>query len=252
MKHAIIVGAQRSGSTYLFRLLDEHPEIAMAYPPRPEPKVFLDDAILERGAEWYDATFFGHADERTKLHGEKSTTYIERPDAGRRIRTVLPDAQILIILRDPVARAISNYRFSVDNGLEALPLDQALAKERERAGEASATSTNPYAYRQRGHYAEYVGEYLELFDPAQINIMVFEELVGNAQRLAELYRWLGVDESVTPPSLEKVVNRSGQSGEPVDPEILRDLADGYEESVTHLEQMLGRSLQLWRERWAAL
>src|SRR5712691_8572726 len=107
--HFVIVGAQRCGTTYLYRLLDEHPEIEMAKPLRPEPKFFLDDDRFPLGLSYYESQFFSEAGPRVR--GEKSTSYIESDVAAQRIKATLPGAPMVAVLRDPVERAISNYRF---------------------------------------------------------------------------------------------------------------------------------------------
>ena len=80
-----IIGAQRSGSTYLYQVLDEHPEITMARPLRPEPKFFLDVAAWKKGREHYLARHFSDASPSAIL-GEKSTSYYERPVVAPRWR----------------------------------------------------------------------------------------------------------------------------------------------------------------------
>ena len=57
-EHFFIIGAQRSGTTYLYHLLDEHPEICMARPLRPEPKFFLKNELYARGLEYYETCYF--------------------------------------------------------------------------------------------------------------------------------------------------------------------------------------------------
>src|SRR5688572_11238783 len=100
----------------------------MAKPWRPEPKHFLDAAAVGRGREAYRARF-GDAAASVRIFGEKSTSYLERADVPARIATMLPDARILIVLRDPTERAISNYRFSRANGLETASIDEAFYDE---------------------------------------------------------------------------------------------------------------------------
>src|SRR5206468_3542937 len=120
----VIIGAQRCGTTYLTQLLDEHPEIEMAKPLRPEPKFFLDYEQFARGAEYYDARYF--SDAAARVRGEKSTSYIEHDVAVRRIVALFPEATIVAVVRDPVARAVSNHRFSTAEGAESRPLVDAL------------------------------------------------------------------------------------------------------------------------------
>ncbi|MBA2558792.1 MAG: sulfotransferase, partial [Propionibacteriales bacterium] len=60
-RHLLVIGAQRCGTTYLHSILDSHPDITMARPARPEPKVFMSDQLVARGLDWYRETYFGHA-----------------------------------------------------------------------------------------------------------------------------------------------------------------------------------------------
>ena len=84
IRHLLVIGAQRCGTTYLHTMLDSHEQITMARPANPEPKVFCSDEATARGAEWYRETYFAHAGDELLL-GEKSTSYLEdpeRPGAG--------------------------------------------------------------------------------------------------------------------------------------------------------------------------
>ena len=145
--HVLVVGAQRCGTTYLYRVLDEHPEIAMAKPARPEPKFFLDAEKCRKGLAWYEATYFAGAED-LPVHGEKSTSYIESPEAAERAAAMIPDAHALVMLRDPIDHAISNWRFSTESGLENRPLEQALTEnlERPQPWDRSRFSVSPFAY----------------------------------------------------------------------------------------------------------
>nr|MBA2530380.1 sulfotransferase [Euzebyales bacterium] len=155
--HLLVIGAQRCGTSYLHRVLDEHPQVEMARPARPEPKFFSDPERYARGLTWYVRTFFGPGD-GVRLRGDKSTSYLESPAAAQRAAAVLGDAHVVAMLRDPLARAVSNWRFSTANKLEDRPLEQALADNLEapRAWDAAATSVSPYAYLERGHYIDYL------------------------------------------------------------------------------------------------
>jgi len=247
MKNLFIVGAQRSGSTYLYRLLNEHPQVMMAQPVKPEPKFFLDEQLSGKGREFYEATYFSDCPPGTLYCGEKSSSYIESPSAAERIRGLYPDARILMILRNPVERAWSNYRFSVFHGLESMSFESALAAEQRRLSHATfSTSVNPYAYRLRGQYMDYINGYLTLFDSAQLDILIFEEIVGNLANAQKLYRWLGINDDVTPSSLNEVVN-PGNKNVAAPPAALKDLAQSYLHSMEQLENYLGRPIDAWRK-----
>ncbi len=175
-RHLLVVGAQRCGTTYLHDLLAAHPEIAMARPARPEPKVFLSDDLVGRGRNWYLDTFFAHAtDER--LLGEKSTSYLEYAEAATRAAAMLGDPLIIVQLRDPVQRAISNWAFSSDSGLETRTVAEALSANLEGTlpWDPDQTSVSPFAYLERGRYADYLGPWTAHFGD-DVKIVFLEEL----------------------------------------------------------------------------
>jgi hypothetical protein len=238
--HFVIVGAQRCGTTYLYRLLDEHPEIEMAKPLRPEPKFFLDEERYPLGLPYYESQFFSQPD--TRVRGEKGTSYIESEIAAQRIKATLPEATVLVVLRDPVHRAISNYRFSLENGVEDLPLAQAMrAATDERPWDRARFSVSPYDYLARGRYADYIERLARNVTPEQIHVILFEDLVVDASVIAGLYETLGVDASFEPTGLGAVVNAS-EGGEPLDVELETWLRDYFREPNQRLEAIIGRRL----------
>ena len=135
----VIAGAPRSGTTWLTSALDRHPDIWLAKPRRPEPKFFLVDELYELGIEEYSRRWFADAPSSYKA-GEKSTNYLESPTAARRMAAHLPDVRLLFVLRDPVERAISNYRWSVSNDMEHEDFATAIASEDEREADAGAAA----------------------------------------------------------------------------------------------------------------
>jgi hypothetical protein len=250
MKNLFVIGAQRSGTTYLYHLLNEHPEIQMAEPVRPEPKFFMDDLEYTKGRAFYEEKYFGDRQHSTLYLGEKSTSYIERADVAERISSFYPDARILIILRDPVQRAYSNYRFSINNGIEDLSFTEAIEQEPERlTNSVFSTSVNPFAYRRRGEYINYIEPYSNFFGKEHLYILIFEELTGKLPAIQNLYEWLGVDSSYTPKSLHKIANAGTQEKNIIPSSVLKELANHYEASLLDLERYLGRKVQQWRTAW---
>lgn len=243
--HLLVIGGQRCGTTYLAGLLDAHPQITMARPARPEPKVFLDDAILGLGAEGYRRTYFAHATDEVVL-GEKSTSYIEHPAAIERVRDVLGAPVIVAQLRDPVARAVSNYRFTHGFGLEERSLTQALAANLEgpRPWDPSVTSVSPYAYLERGRYVDHLAPWIEAF-PGGSHVCFLEEVAdpqGGAAALTVLHGAVGVDPALAPARPEGPVNASA-GDEPELPEsLVAELRDYFKDSDAALARLLGRDL----------
>jgi hypothetical protein len=241
-RHLLVIGAQRCGTTYLASLLDAHPDITMARPARPEPKVFLDDAVVERGLDWYTRTYFGHATTESLL-GEKSTSYIEHAEAARRAAAVLGSAEIVVQLRDPVSRAISNWRFSTRHGLEHRRLDEALRENLDgsRDWDVQATSVSPFAYLERGRYVDYLEPWFAAF-PGDVHVRFLEESAGRPEAVEELYGALGVDASFRPAGLETVVNDSEGPAPTLDSALETRLREYFGASDAALSRLLGRRL----------
>jgi hypothetical protein len=245
-RHLLVIGGQRCGTTYLHALLDAHPDIAMARPARPEPKVFLSAEQSARGLEWYHQTFFGHAGDEAVL-GEKSTSYIEHPEAADRAAAMLGAPLVLALLRDPVARAVSNWRFSAGHGLEERPLVRALSENLAgpRPWDPEQSSVSPFAYLERGRYADHLAPWLDRF-PGSSSVHFFEDLTGDAAAVARLYDRLGVDSGFRPEAFGRPVNAS-EGVEPDLPEsLVADLRDYFRDSDERLRRLLGRDLP-----WAA-
>lgn len=241
-RHLLIIGGQRCGTTLLYELLDAHPDIAMARPMRPEPKVFMSDELASRGLDWYRATYFAHVTTESVL-GEKSTSYIEDPAAAARAARVLGDADIVVQLRDPIARAISNWRFSSAHGAEQRPL--ALALEENLAGprawDPDKTSVSPYAYLERGRYAEHLSPWYQSF-PGSVHVQFLADAAAGPPVVAELYRELGVDPSFRPPDAGRRVNQSTGTKPRLDDELVQRLREYFRLSDEHLADLLGRRL----------
>ncbi len=245
-RHLLVIGGQRCGTTYLHDRLAEHPQIAMARPARPEPKVFCSDEATSRGRDWYVATWFAHAGEATIL-GDKSTSYLECKGAPDRARAMLGDPLVLVQLRDPVQRAISNWKFSRDHEMEDRPLDEALAdclEGREPDWDRQRFSVSPYAYLQRGRYADYLAPWTAEFG-ADVRVQFFEELTTGAEGFPELFGWLGVDRYFSPAGIGETVNPSSGLRPTLEPGLSERLRGYFSRSDQALETTLGRRLP-WR------
>ena len=237
-----MIGAQRSGTTYLHSLLDAHPDITMARPGYPEPKVFCDPEASAKGARWYRDTYFGHAGGELLL-GDKSTSYLEDGEAPARAREMLGEAQILVVLRDPVQRAVSNWRFSTENGLEKRPLETALRENLTESApwDPHLTSVSPFAYLERGRYLDYLEPWMSTFGDT-VHVLFLPELVEDESTVERLWKTLGVGPGDREEHPTSPVNKN--EGEPptLSPELLGTLEAYFEVSNRALSAHLGRPL----------
>lgn len=244
----LIAGAPRSGTTFLSAALDRHPDVWIARPAVPEPKFFLVDELYALGLEEYSLRWFEVAPEGALL-GEKSTNYLESATAAARVARDLPDVKLLFMLRDPVERAASNYRWSVMHGLEDQDFGAALDLEEQREAELAPQLryARPHAYFSRGCYAALLRPWLERFPREHVLCLRFEDLVARGEpTLTRTQRFLGLPERGDLVPAVESVNPSAPTAD-IDPDVLRRLRLAYEEPNRDLAGLLGPAFQVWDE-----
>ena len=244
-RNFIIVGAQRSGTTYLYELLEEHPEICMNKPVHPEPKYFLSKSLKEVSVVNYEKLFFNSCDS-CNVKGEKSTSYYENEDSARLISSSMPNSQVIFCLRNPAHRALSNYFFSVNSKLETRSLKEVFIDNKEAPYLKDYTvSVNPFNYLGRGEYINYIAMYMKYFPRDKIKVVILEELVGNITYIQDVFSFLGVWTDFSPKGYRKVVNQSIKNQKPPE-EINSFLSSYYKKSIASLEDLLMRDLSIWK------
>jgi hypothetical protein len=165
----LIVGAQRCGTTSLFQALAQHPAVVR---PLLHKGVHYFDETYDRPPAWYRGHFPVSALARLRTRGqrgapvtlESSPYYMHHPLAPERIARDLPDARLLVLVRDPVERAWSAHKHETARGFESEPFERAIELEPQRLdGEVERLRSDPgyrsfahqhHAYVARGRYAE--------------------------------------------------------------------------------------------------
>jgi hypothetical protein len=241
-----IVGAQRCGTTYLYKILDEHPEICMAKPMRPEPKFFFYDEEYEKGLAYYENKYFSHCNGE-KIWGEKSTSYLEKEIVAKRIKKCYPESKIIISLRNPVDRALSNYFFSRKHGLETRTLEEVFIKKIPPPEITKKISVSPFNYLERGKYKKYIENYFNQFDRRQVQILIFEKFVGNPDKIKSIFQFLDITFDFKSNCTQKKVNSARNDIVSVNEEIRIWLADYFSEYNRQLENFLQIDLECWEK-----
>jgi hypothetical protein len=185
----LLVGAQRCGTTSLFRALLSHPHVLRANFLK---GVNYFDVRAEKGPAWYRAHFPMTSTARRRPapgqdHGlvfEASGYYMFHPHAPARIIEALPEVKIVAMVRDPVERAFSAYKHEFARGFETEPLERALALEDERVEpELARMLADPdyqsdvyrhQAYRRRGHYAEQLQVFVDGLGKDRVHVVQSE------------------------------------------------------------------------------
>ena len=156
---------------------------------------------------------------------------------------MLGEIHVLAILRDPVKRAISNWRFSTDNGLETRGLETALSENLAgpRDWDPSRTSVSPFAYVERGRYVDYLDPWMSTF-PETSHVLFLEELLADGRLPDDLWTALGVAPDLAPRDQDHAVNQSPGAPPVLSDEILGTLRAYFEKSNRALSAYLGREL----------
>ncbi len=221
----VVVGAAKAGTTTLFNLLRAHPELCLPegkelpYFAAPQhdyyssPAEFFADAWRRRGPgqpfgtvtpQYLFGALLGGPPERAAPPGAS-----ERIIPGR-IREAYPDARLIAILRDPVARARSQHRMlalkdrerrSFDAAIDAQLRPEALAESRSRPGAMHDS------YVVLGEYGRLLQGYLDVFPREQLLVLFHEELERDPAAVCErTFEFLGVDPAFRPPNLGERYN----------------------------------------------
>lgn len=243
-KHFIIIGAQRSGTTYLYNLLDEHPNIVMAKPVKPEPKYFMREKCDY--SDYFKKYFFKTKGLDNVVLGEKSTSYIEDLQSSANIANTIKGCKILVLLRNPVFRAISNYKFSNNNGLDTRELYDAISNRVEINDDVPNISVNPFKYVERGEYLRYLEQWEHNIDKENIKIVISESLFGNLTTIQDIYKFLGVDNQFCPLLLNNKINSSeGDKISEKEEATVKYLYEHYKDWNVSLQSKYNLDLSLW-------
>jgi Sulfotransferase domain len=244
----LVLGAQKAGTTALYEYLRRHPQITG--PSWKEVSFF--DRHWARGESWYRGNFPNRARTRGKLTGEASPSYVFHPLAPRRVQELVPDARLIVLVRNPVDRALSQYNHEVALGREPLPFEEALDAEEERLrGVEERMEADPryfscewwsHTYKARGRYAEQLVRWLAVFPREQLLVLPSDDLGSDPARAhAQVLEFLGAP----PRRLDSYPRVYERDYEPMRSATRERLVAEFEEPNRRLYELLGRDLG-WR------
>lgn len=214
----MIIGAARSGTTALYDLVRQHPDVFMSAIKEPNYFAFEGEPLDWHGpgnefvnnsvARWEEYTaLFADAPDGMAM-GEASPLYLWAPQAPQRIRARLPDVKMIAVLRNPIEQAFSHYLYARAQMIEPLDdFDAALKAEPERL----AAHWQPlFQYSTFPRYAEQLARYNAEFPKEQLQIFLYEDYRGDPKTmLSRIYDFIGVDPAFVP-DLSHETNMGGQ------------------------------------------
>ena len=243
----LILGAQKAGTTALFEHLASHP--AVVRPATKELQYFT--LHFDRGLDWYRSQLRVEARtlERQRTF-EASPYYLFHPDVPARCAACCPHTKLIILVRDPVARALSHYRHEVRLGYETLSMEAAFAAEPDRMRLPLATPEGLFAhrhgsYRARSRYAGQIDAWLD-HSARQIQVIQSEVLFAQPDEVGRAIReFLELAESAEQQPLEQL-----NAGPPAEApaafiaELRREFAGERERLAELLRTHWGQELRL--------
>jgi hypothetical protein len=260
----LLIGTKRGGTTSLYYDILKLPQVMTLFPSAKYlPKanetkgVHYFDTNFTRGERWYRSympTRFARKRREAALGrpvvvGEASPYYLFHPLAAERASGTVPDAKLILLLRDPVMRTYSHWKERRRNNAEDLSFVEALEAEDKRiSGEELRLRTEPDYYSYPHEQQSYVGQsrYVNALEPWVARFGIENVLViasedyysAPSTALAQVAEFLGID------SLPSVAgeHRNAAAGEDIDPEIKEYLSDLFAEDNARLESLIGRKL----------
>lgn len=268
------IGAARSGTSWLDRILRSHPDI---YLPERRKEVDFFNRYYDRGIEWYQE-FFPSSDRALKYCniGEVSPGYLYCEDVPLRIQKHLPNCRFILILRNPADRAYSTYGFLIRERNEKRTF-------RQLCDQAPSVFMKGLYYKQLQQYLRYfpLEKFLILIyehtmnkpeqsliklanflsvDASKFNRQLFEQRVNasrlvrfpRARLLARRFRTFlrqndldGVWNFVKASGAEQIFEKPGNIPQ-IAPDVRAEMISKYESDIAALEQLIGIDLSVWR------
>ncbi len=235
----IIIGAQKSGTTSLENYIAQHPLVIPAI--KKETHFWYRD--FDKGINWYLAHFPPIPKSEKFITGEATPNYLENYQSAERIYNVFPEVKLLVILRNPVDRAFSQYNHWIRLNWDERSFETAINSELEilnKNPEKPQGEKNywqqPGNYIGRGIYVEFINKWLTVFPREQILILKGEDLYQKpVETMKKVFEFLGLPEHQLPEY--RKLNPGHYS--PITDEMHHKLSEYFQPHNQRLEEYLG-------------
>lgn len=240
----VVIGAMKAGTSALHAYLGAHPQVAMSRTkelnffngpdraPSGDPSHWWVNGQWHRGLAWYATQF----DPTATARGEASPAYTSPtfPEVAARMAEVLPDVRLLYAVREPFARALSQYAHHRRDGAERRTPEEALLDEGSH-------------YLARSRYVERLRPFLDLFARDQLHVVVAERLLRHRDdEMRRVFTHVGVDPvAVDSSSMRRLVHR-GDAAPATAPDLRTQFRRRVADDVEELRDLLGDPLEEWR------
>lgn len=197
LPNTLIIGAQKSGTSFVHQCLEEHPEVFVL---PGESRFFEDPEYLQTDISQFEKSFRSVSQE--KAIGIKRPDYLAKPECPARIYKHIPNAKLIVILRNPVDRARSSYFYQMQQGFIPIrTIEEGMTKIIN--GEYKDSYPKSEEIIDYGFYHRHLMRYLNYFDRNQMLVILFDAMKADPLGLIKnVYRFIGVDDGYIPESLK--------------------------------------------------
>jgi hypothetical protein len=175
----VVIGAMRAGTSALHAWLGDHPDVCMS--PREDLDFFLEAGNWDRGVGWYGLRFGACLWDQAR--GETSPNYASThidPGVPKRMHSVIPDARLIYLVREPIERMRSMYRHRASDGTENRSFEEAVAEDLD--------------YTEASRCINHIGAYLAEYPKKQLLVITTEQLAADpGSTMATVHDHIGVD-----------------------------------------------------------
>ena len=172
----LIIGAMKAGTTSLWHYLRRHPDVYL--PTTKELHFFVHSRNWRKGLDWYES-FFEAADDYRAI-GEATPSYTRFEESPELIQRTLPEVKLIYVIRHPIERIQSHYRFARLVRKERRPIDRAVLRSPR--------------YLDASRYSTWIERYLERFPRDRLLVLTSEELRDRrGPTLTKVFEFLSID-----------------------------------------------------------
>jgi len=193
--NTFIIGVQKAGTTTLHSWLNQHPDI---YGPEylKDVDYFANPEKADKAKERLQNDYAGHNGQSIIL--QTQVNYIFYPEAIKKIKSLTPDAKLILILREPAERALSAYQYFKKMGGEVRAAEEALLYQPKKDFSFSRNNSD-FMYLEHGFYGKQLETVLDSFSRKQLFVLSFENLKENPKKVLQLiYSFLEIRKDFKP------------------------------------------------------
>ena len=227
-----VIGTQKGGTTSLYYYMTQHPQVLTPI----KKEIHFWSSYFELGLDWYLSHFPPTSSEQNFLSGEASTNYFDFDCVPDRMYRFLPQTKLIILLRNPVDRAISHYYHSVREGWEHRSFEDAIERQMQKFDRDCDPWNQQGNYLTRGMYVTFIKKWMEVFPANQLLILNSQDFYENpGNTLTQVFEFLDIPDRKVQDS--KKYNAGSYAS--INPSVYQQLRDYYQPYNRELEDYLG-------------